>query len=108
MATEMETLFSAVGLAASGFATSDAINVKGATAFRFQRTTVGTGTVTITFSESLDGVTYVVNGTALATTLAAGTSMIDLAPKAGAFIKVIITEAGGAAATTVSLMMLQQ
>lgn len=103
---EMIEVFSAEVLAASGTATSDAVKTDGSVVYRFQYTTTGTGTTKIELLESLDGVTYVTNSTALGTTLAAGTALIDLAPKASSFIKLKITEDGGAAAATVTLMML--
>ena len=67
---------------------------------------VGTGTLTIQFQTSLDNVNFYTGGTAIATAVAAGstpivyTPTIPLAP----WIKFILTEAGGAATMTATVI----
>ena len=106
MTTEMKQAFNEEALLTSGTATSEAYQTRGATAFRFQYTITGTGTVEIEIMESLDGVTYATNATAIGSTLAAGTALLDLTAKPSVYVKFKVTEDGGAAAAGISLYVL--
>ena len=67
--------------------------------------TAGTGTIKCEVKESVDGVTYVTNSTPVFSTQAsgAGVTLSDFDCKASRFIKILVTEDGGAQPATFTL-----
>jgi len=67
--------------------------------------TAGTGTIECEVLESVDGVTYVTNSTPVFSTQASGDSVTlsDFDCKASRFIKILVTEDGGAQPATFTL-----
>lgn len=100
-------LFSGEVLIASGTAESDAIHMElsGGNVRVQAEVTAGTGTIKCEVEESVDGVDYVTNGTPMFSTQAsgAGITLTDFDAKASRFIKILVTEDGGAQPATFTL-----
>jgi len=95
-----------VTLAKNGTLTSNAIDMgqtSGIARIQVKHTGAEAPTLTVEFSESVDGVTYVTNATPLVSTLAKDTTALyDIDTKASQKIKIIVTE-DDVAATAVAL-----
>jgi len=100
-----KTLFTAEVLAKSGTATSTTILdlVQSSGVCQFQYVATGTGTFKVEALESIDGVTYTTNGTPLASTKGAGNGIFAKDFAGIRFVKIKITEDGGAQPVTVTL-----
>lgn len=106
---EVYKLFSAETIALSASATSAAVNVQQRSGiFSIQYTFTGTGTAKLEYLVSLDGVTYTEPSEALdiASGLSAGTDVVSFAPVLAPFIKIKITETGGANAVVFTSLFL--
>jgi len=104
-------IFDAVELAASGASTSEPVEISKANALSIHHNeTAGTGTVTYTYSlsSSRDGV-YITPGSpvTIGTDITAD-DVLDFAPEAAKFIKIIATESGGAQGVTFTATLMVQ
>jgi len=100
-------LWTAEAIAPSGVATSAAIDIGKSNAIALHVTAL-TGTLpdvdfTYSVSTSKDG-TYITGNSTFATAVAAA-DVLDLAPEAAGWIKIIATEAGGANTATLTAVL---
>jgi len=105
------TIFSAQSIAASGNASSAAINTLIAGGyFSLQYTVTGTGTCKFEYLCSNDGTTYAepTDATDIASGVTAGSGFVGFRPPLCKYLKVECTETGGANAVTVTATLAVQ
>jgi len=101
------TIFDAEVLAASGTATSSAIDLnqfKARGYFGLQYTIAGSGTVKFEYQLSNNGVTFVEPAAAvdIGSSLTAGNGYLSFAPACARYIQIVATETGGANGVTIT------
>jgi hypothetical protein len=97
-------LLTAEAIAASGTKTTDLVDLTQSTGkLKLQYTITGDGTFQIEVAESLSGITYITNGTEVATGLVKGSGIVAVDLGVSCYDKFIVTETGGADGGVVTL-----
>ncbi|MCP4712229.1 MAG: hypothetical protein GY869_26705, partial [Planctomycetes bacterium] len=109
--TQTSVIFSAETVAASGTASSRQFNLSEKNGdMSVSYTITGTGTATIDYLMSNDDVTYTVpdGATSIIAGATAGSDLVAFFPEFAKFIKIRVTETGGANAITITAIIAMQ